>query len=505
MKRTIAAIAAAVMTAAMTGSVFVSAEDYEKPGPRYAEPEPICGDLNDDGSVDTFDLVLMRGKIGSDSSIADLDGDGVVDEYDLKILSDFLLSAGDTDSYSPVGSVQYTPRNVRIAADSEVTEDIVKPQMKFSVDLLKKTFSSKKEKNLLVSPLSVNVALGMTANGAAGDTLTEYMDELGGGMDLASYNDCMADMIARLTSSEKSVVDITDSVWFRQNGGEGCFLKKPFLDSVARYFGADAYGAPFDEQTVRDINKWVSHGTHGIINELFEKAKDIEWDELLLINTLYFKGTWESPYMFSRPDVFTNYNGEEVLTDFLTDDERWYIEGNGYTGFRKDYEGNDFSFVGILPAEGTDIYDFVESLDAEELHKSITGAKDIYKSEERVQLRTRMPKLKYDNDMHIKDLLADMGLSNAMSGAADYSNMSDVPLFVSDVIHKTAIELDESGTVAAAVTVVAMQKGVPMYEKTYEVYLDRPYVYMIMDNKTGLPLFIGVVTELNGTPVDTAE
>ena len=509
MKKRLSAFTALIMTVAMTGSMAVSAEDSDGPGPRLAEPEPvkiICGDVNGDGAVDTFDLALLRGRIGSEDERADIDGDGRVDEYDLKTLSDFLLSAGDTDDFSPIGSVRYTGRKVKIAADNEITEDIIAPQMKFSTELLKKTFTQESEnKNLLISPLSINVALGMTANGAAGDTLAEYMDVLGGGMELDSYNDCMADLISRLTSYYSAEVDITDSVWFRQNDANSCFVKQPFLNSAAKYFGADAFGAPFDEQTVRDVNKWVSHGTHGVIDQLFEKKEDIDNSMMLLINTLYFKGQWDQLYVQAVPQVFKNYNGEEVLTDTLFSNERYYIEGKGYTGFRKDYSSSDFSFVGILPYEGTDIYDFVQGLDPEELRSSVMSAKNVFKEDPPARLRTRMPKIKYSNSMNLKEILSAAGLENAMSDMADYSAMADIPLSVDKVIHKTSIELSEQGTVAAAVTAVSMQKGEAAFEKNYEVYLDRPYVYMIMDNQTGLPLFIGAVTDLDGTPVDAAE
>ena len=508
MKKALAVLTAAV-TAALTGTMCVSAAEYDSYGREPQEPTPVCGDVNNNGTVDTFDLVLLRGRLGSKDESADIDGDGTVDEYDLKILSDFLLSAGDTDSYSPVGSVRYTDRNVKVAADNEVSEDIVTPQMKFSTDLLKKTFRKDpeaEEKNLLISPLSVNVALGMTANGAAGETLEEYRNVLGGGMELASYNDCMADMIARLTSSEDAVVDIADSIWFRQQEGLRFSLKQPFLSSTAKYFGADAFGAPFDDQTVKDINKWVSHGTHGVIKQLFGDRSAIDESMMVLINTLYFNGKWAAPYERAIPYTFSNYSGSKAEADFLFSEERYYIEGDGYTGFRKDYRGGEFSFVGILPDEGKDIYEFVQGLDPAELHSSVMGAADMFKSETGAELRTAMPKLDYKNSMELQEYLKEMGLANAMSDDADYSGMTeDMPLVVGEVIHKTAIELNETGTVAAAVTAVTMKNSASAPQDFIKVYLDRPYVYMIMDNQTGLPLFIGAVTDLNGTQSASAE
>jgi len=502
MKKALAVLTAAV-TAALTGTMCVSAAEYDRYGKEPEEPAPVCGDLNGDNTVDSFDLCLLRSRIGSSDKSADINGDGTVDEYDLKTLSDFLLSAGETDSYSPVGSVRYTDSRTKIAADNAVTGDIITPQMKFSTDLLKKTFNNDpdaKEKNLLISPLSVNVALGMTANGAAGETLTEYMDVLGGGMELAGYNDCMADMIARLTSSEDAVVDIADSLWFRQQDGLRFSLKQPFLSSTAKYFGADAFGAPFDDRTVKDINKWVSHGTHGVIKELFSDRSNIDDSMMVLINTLYFNGKWLAPYERAIPSDFTNYDGSKSKADFLYSNERYYITGEGYTGFRKDYKGGQFSFVGILPDKESDIYEFVQGIDPAELRSSVMGAADIYASGDGTTLETSMPKLDYKNDMELKNYLKEMGLANAMSSDADYSGMTaDMPLFVDEVIHKTAIELNETGTVAAAVTAVSMKNGASMPVNAIRVDLDRPYVYMIMDNETGLPLFIGAVTELKGT------
>ena len=220
---------------------------------------------------------------------------------------------------------------------------------------------------------------------------------------------------------------------------------------------------------------------------------------MVLINTLYFKGNWSTPYETSFPDEFTNYNGEKVEYDCLSSNERYYIKGDGYTGFQKKYNGS-CSFVGILPDEGTDIYDFVKGLDSEELLSSISEPIDIFKLDGFNELRTSMPMIKYSDNMTLQDQLRAMGLVRATDPEqADFSAITDTwPLFIDKVIHKTAIEINKSGTTAAAVTAVMMNatSAAPVAKNIIRVYLDRPYVYMIVDDTTHLPLFIGAVTQI---------
>lgn len=468
--------------------------------------ESIYGDVNLDNVVDSFDLIRLRSHLsgseltGEALKNADLDQNDSVNEYDMSILSDFLLT-GNTGNYVPVGSVRLTP-NVDIRSDGPVNDTFSEAQMKFSIDLMKNTFNKDSDpSNLLISPLSVNAALAMTANGAAGDTLTEFTDLLAGGESLDTFNQYIADTFKRLTSDKNVTIDIMNSVWYRNQGDFAIDVKKPFLNTVAEYMGADAFATPFNSRSVKDINHWVAAGTHNIIPFLYDNNHVFsDNDVMLLINTLYFDGEWDMKYERSFPDNFTAYDGTQVRADFLFDQERYYIEGDGYTGFRKDYSGHNFSFVGILPDEGTDIYDFVQGIDPSELLKSVNDPVDVSKAEEYTILSTSMPKIKYSNSMSLKDTLISMGLQKSCyPGLADFSGMTDtMELYISEVIHKTAIDVNESGTTAAAVTAV-MLAGNAMPNKVYEVHLDRPYVYMIMDNHTGLPLFIGAVTDVPET------
>ena len=166
-----------------------------------------------------------------------------------------------------------------------------------------------------------------------------------------------------------------------------------------------------------------------------------------------------------------------------------YFELNGAVGFSKEYDGGKYKFTAFLPNEKTDVFEFIDGLCAEDLIAALNKA-------ENESVKIEMPKFSFDYDLDLIPPLSSLGISD-LFGPADFSEMAEVgvgDLYVDMAIHKTHIDLDENGTKAAAATYISTRKNAAMYD--HEITLDRPFVYMIIDSETNLPIFMGVVAEL---------
>ena len=359
-------------------------------------------------------------------------------------------------------------------------------QMDFAVKLLQQSLKKDGGKGALVSPLSAQLCLAMVANGADGETLAEMEKVLGGDLSLEQLNQYLSAYAESLPSTEKTKLLINNAIWFK----EGYPIYTDFLQTNANYYGADLYQAPFRRETLeadlREINDWVNTNTDGMIPKLFDELDDST--VMVLINTLLFDGTWETAY--ADKDVvngtFYSYSGKEQTVEMMRSTESVYFADENAKGFLKYYDGKDYAFAAILPEQGTDILEYVNSLNGASLQSLLAKQ---YKTAVDVGL----PKFKFEYSMNLKPILSDMGMPTAfLEDTANFSKMSSRLLHIGQAVQKTAIELSPTGTKAAAATGVGMEDEC---ESPY-VYLNRPFVYMILDTKTNLPIFIGVMTEM---------
>jgi serpin B len=356
----------------------------------------------------------------------------------------------------------------------------------FSIELFKKSIKDKE--NSLISPLSVILALAMTANGADGDTLAQMEGLLGSGIPLDSLNEYLYSYVKSLPNEENSKMNIANSIWFRGDG-DALQVNPDFLQRNADYYGAAAFKAAFDAGTVKDINSWVDENTDGLINKILDDID--ESDMLFLINAIMFDAKWQEVYTKEnlQEGDFTNINGEVQKVEFMYSSEFRYLDDGMATGFIKPYEGGGYCFAALLPNEGISLETYIDSLTG-------AGFMDTLQNEVSVEVNAAMPKFEYDYEILMNEALAGLGMPDAFdANNADFSRMATSPganLFISKVLHKTFISVDELGTKAGAVTSVGIAAtGMPVEIK--EVRLDRPFVYAIIDSATDLPVFIGVV------------
>lgn len=375
--------------------------------------------------------------------------------------------------------------------------DFEEAYMELAVSLLQKSAAEKQGDNLLISPLSMQLALAMTANGADGQTRQEMENVLSQNIPLEDLNlyllGYLYDFKTGLVRGQESELKLANSVWLRDHK-DSLRVEESFLQSVSDYYSADIYKRAFDSTTVKQINSWADQNTDGMIPKVLDK---IDSDSMMyLINAITFDAQWAEPYdeYAIRDGSFTAQTGKQQTVSMMYSEEALYVEDNRAAGFMKPYKGGNFNFAALVPNEGIDVYDYLDSLTAAGLSQTLSEA-------EKCTVRTQMPKFSYDFDLTMNDVLRDMGMPTAFDpGAADFSKLgsSDMGnLYIGSVLHKTFIRVDGLGTQAGAVTVVEIPAEGAMEPENYkEVIVDRPFVYMILDSETNLPIFIGCVTEV---------
>ena len=373
----------------------------------------------------------------------------------------------------------------------EADDAFVNAQMHLAVELFQSSVTASKDENVLVSPLSIQLALAMTANGAVGETRDEMEALLGGEIALEDLNEYLYSYVNSLPSEQKYKLQIANSIWFRDDEGR-LQVEQDFLQHNADYYGAQAYKAAFDDQTLKDINTWVEDHTDGMIDKILEQ---IDEDAVMyLINALVFDAEWQ--HVYDKSDVyqgkFTNISGTEESVDMMHSEETVYLQDDKATGFMKPYNGSKYSFAALLPNEGVDIYEYIAELTSEDLLTTLN-------SPQLGMVMATLPKFSYEYELTMNDVLKELGMPSAFSGStADFSKMarsSRGNIYIGEALHKTFISVDELGTKAGAVTKVQMNdESAPMSE--WVVNLNRPFVYMIVDNETNLPIFIGTVMDI---------
>lgn len=371
-------------------------------------------------------------------------------------------------------------------SERNIDNKFVDSTMNFSVDLFKKSITD--DENSLVSPLSVLLALAMTTNGADNKTL-EQMEHTLGGHDIALLNEYLYTYVKNLPTTSKSKLNIANSIWFRDDENR-LTVQKMFLQNNADYYGAAAYKSPFDDSTVKDINRWVKENTDGVIEEIIDS---IDEDTVMyLINAIVFDAEWEKIYNENdiRKDSFTTNAGKKKTVDFMFSEESLYIKDDNAHGFIKPYANNDYSFFALLSSQNIALKDYIQTLTGDKLYTILSEPNEgmVYAS---------LPKFEYDYEISMNNALSDLGMPDAfIASKADFTKLgksSRGNIYIGEVLHKSFISVDEKGTKAGAVTKVEIKDE--SFTEGVTIRLDRPFLYGIIDNSTNLPVFIGTVQD----------
>ncbi|MBQ2117810.1 MAG: serpin family protein [Clostridia bacterium] len=357
----------------------------------------------------------------------------------------------------------------------------------FALDLYRKYYEEN-GKNALLSPLSVAVALTMAANGAKGETKAQLEKLLCAGMDVDTLNTQLYTFVTSLGGNEKAMLKAADSVWYAEKVLEP---SDAFLSLMQNYYAAEVRKIDLSlAKPEQPVNDWVKEKTDGMIPSILPDRTIDEYTAMILVNALSFIAEWQNKGMRTWDKTFTGSDGKEKTLPFFSTDEYGYIKGEKETGFVKRYAGGTYAFLALLPEEGTNISDYIASLDGEKYLTLVNSVEDR-------KVITEMPEFTTDTAASLVDLLKVLGVTDAFDpDKADFTGLgatkNGLPLYISDVLHKTHIEVTKDGTKAAAATAVLVPAGSAMpVEEPPRVVLDRPFCYAIIDTATGLPIFFG--------------
>ena len=350
----------------------------------------------------------------------------------------------------------------------------------FGKNILTKEY---KKENTVISPLSIHLALDMLYNGAEGKTEKEMKKTLcyPSNIDKKAISQQSKLIMDNLKSTDSMVLEIANSLWAKKN----VKVKKSFINNSKKYFYAEVK----NNTNPSLINKWVSNKTHKKINKIV--SEDLQIDTAL-INAIYFNGTWSSKFNkdITRDRYFTTIKGKKIKVPTMYKSETMpYYENDKYQVAKLSYKGNKMSMYVFLPSENSSINNFVKTFSQDEFLNASNNVK-------RTKVNLHLPKFKTECSFEISKTVKELGMKSAFNGKADFKGISD-DFFVSEIIHKTYIDVNESGTEAAAVTAIIRATGCApgVQEIIKNMYVNRPFFFVLSDDVSNIPVFMGVITE----------
>lgn len=359
-------------------------------------------------------------------------------------------------------------------------------------DMIAKTNESS---NIMFSPTSLNFALGIVSDGAKGETselLANYLGAYSYGNKTKNYLDNLSKFNSDDTlNGYKTKLEIADALWVSDKVN----LKEDYKGNVESEYNATVETVNFDnkEETCSIINKWVDTKTNSMIKEIISPKLIKPETVMCITNSVYFESAWAEAWKYHDYDVeeFTKSNGDKLDCCYMYTDGDGYYENDYATAFASNYV-NGIKFIGILPKEEGNFN--LEDLDIKGLLET--------KSYDYDELHVKMPKLNFETSANLNPMLKALGMGLLFEDDSDFTGIAEgVDLKVGSIIQKTNLELDENGTRAAAVTSIfmdldscVMQEDNPVIK---EVYLDRPFAFLIYDEENDEVLFMGKVVTLD--------
>lgn len=338
------------------------------------------------------------------------------------------------------------------------------------------------DKNVVFSPLSVIVLLAILADATSDLTKEEIVEALGCKGDAEGF-------IRWLSKIQKELMEGN----FLKSSNAVCINNKIKEDTAPGY--EEHLKEIFDGKLftsanmVNDVNRWVNEKTQGMIS----KITDVSIKHLLacFLNAVAFNAKWEKKYEYDdiEEGTFTNSDGTSSEVTMMSGEENQYIENEFFTGFTKPYKDAGYSFMALLPKK-----------DDPDYLKTAIGTVDftkLFNSKKTCSVITFIPEYKFELSADLNSFFNELGIRKAFSDNADFDPMTKAWIKVERILHKAFIEVDRAGTKAAAVTMAIETAGCMFDFSPKVVELDRPFIFAIVHDKTGLPVFTGVVNHLN--------
>ncbi len=355
-----------------------------------------------------------------------------------------------------------------------------------SLELYRKL--GEKTDNWLVSPFSLQCALGMLSNGANGETREEILYALG----LSQYsqeevNAYFKKLIEGLHTVNSAItVKTANSVW----GNAGVPLKEDFQKMNIENYSAMVSQLDFsDPSAVDQINAWCNQTTEGLIPSILDEVNPTA--TVYLLNSLYFKARWESEFAPEKTQEgdFNTYSGKVLKADFMqTQRMAAYVENEWFTSTSLSYQNDSYVMRLILPQPEISIDQVLQALSESD--------ENLWKNTILADINLKMPRFALENKLDLVSTLQALGMEKVFTNEADFSSMSDISTYISLVQQATRLKVDEDGSEGAAVTVIEGYLSDlmrPLPEEEVDFFLDRPFLFQIIESSTGTVLFMGQV------------
>ena len=366
-----------------------------------------------------------------------------------------------------------------------IDQRVIDANADFAIDIFKSLNNEDLDDNVFISPLSISTALSMTYNGAVEQTKEDMESALGySGIDIETVNSTYKNLMNYLVQADKEVeLLISNSIWYR----EGEVINEDFLGVNKEFYEAKVSALDFSEdKSVDMINNWISDSTKGKIEKMLEPP--IDPDVIMyLINAIYFKGEWTDEFNESNTysTDFTNIADEKESIEMMyRKGEVAYTESADYKAVRLPYGQEKMAMYVVLPNEGTNINSFIQKFDIDkfdDIKENVIITDDV---------NLQIPKFKLEYGIkNLNDSLISLGMASAFEEFANFDKIRE-DIFISRVLHKAVIEVNEKGSEAAAVTVVEVTLT-SMPANPIEFIADRPFLFIISDEETDTILFLG--------------
>ena len=372
------------------------------------------------------------------------------------------------------------------AAEENANEEIISANKDFAFKLYEKVMDEDGGKNIFISPSSVAIALAMTYNGAKGETKEAMAKALElEGLSLENVNEANKYLMSCLEKEDEKIeVTIANSLWCRPEAN----FDTNFIERCKNYYSAEVR----NEFRADIINGWIKEKTRGKIDKVIG---EIPPEALLyLINAIYFKGTWAVEFDKEKTKEmdFHLLNGQTKKHPMMSQSGKFnYYKGNKFQSVSLPYGNGDMSMYIFLPDKNSGLEEFQSNLNKENWEKWMGEFK-------KIKGDIILPKFKTEYKITLNQALSALGMGIAFSeGRADFTGMGLADAFISKVIHKTFVEVNEEGTEAAAVTVVEISTTSACIDppETFYMKVDRPFFFVIKDNSTDTILFMGSIVE----------
>ncbi len=377
---------------------------------------------------------------------------------------------------------------------NKVDKQVINSNNEFGLNLFKSISNEEKYENVVISPISINTALTMMYNGADGNTKEEMKDVLKyNNLDMEKVNETFSELLRYLKIDDNNIdLNIVNSIWVNKNNT----INDNFINLNKKTYKSQFNKVDFqDKGSVDKINQWISKETKGNINKMLEPPIS---DNIIMyvINAVYFKGKWQEPFDKNNnvEDEFINELGEKNICKFMKrsgfDTETCYFKGNDFEGIKLSYSGCTKAMYVMLPNKESNLQQFIKNLTFDKIVNMIN---EINNNEENIDVFIPKFDIEYESK-ELKNVLMKLGMVDAFEEGANFSKITN-DLFIDDVLHKAKIQVDEEGTVASAATVIAT-KETAMEMEIKEFKANRPFLFFISDEESGIILFMGKLTDI---------